>query len=544
MFDKIKNIDPENLTDLSEIKKVLSLCLNVIESQALTISNQSKEIEELKDEINRMKGEHGSYRPRYPNLTSDLPKKKVSRKKGKKSSKKAKLVIDKTVKCKIDKSILPPDAKLHHYQRLIQQDILIRRNNTLFEVPVYYSKITGRTYRGTLPPEYEGQFGGHLKSWIQLLHHFCDTTHGRLKVLLENLGISISTGTINNVLLCNSDMMKQESEDILRAGLEQIGYVQMDQTKSFEAGQAKATQVICTPYYTVYQTMNSKSRAYVIGALQGRIANDIPLRYDQGTIQMLKESKVPKKDQRLINQIITIDRDYTLDEFELILNLHAPHLLAKKSHFKVLAILALRYYQLQSDFPIVERLVTDAGFEYSKITSHQALCWLHEERNYKKMVPLIKVHQKILKRFRGQVWSFYKKLLDFKECSADQQKKLKQSLDQAFDKIFTQKTNYKVLNKQIEKTFSRKEKLLRVLDFPDLPLHNNMAELGVRRKVRKRDISLHTMSAQGTRSQDAFMSVVETAAKLGVNALDYLYDRITKKYLMPSLADLIKFKTN
>ena len=132
MLDKIKNIDPEKITDLSEIKEVLGLCLNIIESQATTIEKQSKEIQELKDEINRMKGEHGSYQPRYPKLTSDLPKKKANRKKGKAGSKKAKLVVDKTVRCEIDKSILPPDAKLHHYQRVIQQDLLIQRNNTLF----------------------------------------------------------------------------------------------------------------------------------------------------------------------------------------------------------------------------------------------------------------------------------------------------------------------------------------------------------------------------------------------------------------------------
>lgn len=114
---------------------------------------------------------------------------------------------------------------------------------------------------------------------------------------------------------------------------------------------------------------------------------------------------------------------------------------------------------------------------------------------------------------------------------------------QEFDKIFTQKNIYDELNNRIEKTFSKKEKLLRVLGFPDLPLHNNSAELAVRRKVRKRDISLHTMSVKGTQAQDAFMSVVETAAKLGVNALDYLYDRITKKNQMISLADLIRFNT-
>ncbi len=471
-------------------------------------------------------------------------KKEPDEKKGKKTSKKAKLVVDKTVRCEIDKSTLPADAKLHHYRRLIQQDLIIQRNNTLFEVPVYYSESAKKTYSGKLPLEYEGHFGSQLKSWIQLLHHFCDTTQGRLKALLKSQGILISVGTINNVLLCNSDMMKQESEDILRAGLEQIDFAQMDGTKTFEAGQAKATQVICTPYYTVYQTMDSKSRAHVIGALQGRIASDIPLRYDKQAIQKLKQSKVPVKDQRIINELLDEAKVYTLKEFELLLQQNAPHLLVKDSHRKVLAILALRYYKTQSGFPIIENLLTDAGLEYKEITAHQALCWLHEERHYKKMVPKFSVHQKALELFRSQIWDFYEKLLNFKELSTKEQQKQKQSLADGFDTIFTQQIQYKALNEKINNTFFRKEKLLRVLDFPDLPLHNNIAELAIRRKVRKRDISLHTMSAIGTKSQDAFMSVVETAAKLGVNALDYLHDRITKKYFMPSLAELLRLKTN
>ncbi len=91
---------------------------------------------------------------------------------------------------------------------------------------------------------------------------------------------------------------------------------------------------------------------------------------------------------------------------------------------------------------------------------------------------------------------------------------------------------------------SRKDKLLRVLELPQVPLHNNTAELDVRRKARKRDISLHTMSLKGTQAQDAFMSVVQTATKLGVNAFEYLLDRLTRKYEMTSLADLIKLRFN
>ena len=159
------------------------------------------------------------------------------------------------------------------------------------------------------------------------------------------------------------------------------------------------------------------------------------------------------------------------------------------------------------------------------------------------MIPKLTLHQNEVQRVRGQIWDFYKKLLNFKELPGEEQLQQKELLSKEFDTVFTQKTTYDELNNRIEKTYSKKDKLLQVLQLPYLPLHNNCAELAVRRKVRKRDISLHTMSAKGTQVQDAFMSVVETAAKLGVNAIDYIFDRITNKNNMPSLADLIRLQT-
>lgn len=546
MIDKIKNIDPSKLTEDVAVRNLLVTCMNMIESQARLIENQSKEIQELKDEINRMKGEHGSLPPRQkPKVhTGQKSKIQAKRKTRIRTSKKAKLVVDQIIDCKIDKSTLPSDATLQRYDKLIQQDILFQRNNTLYRVPVYYSKSEGRIFRGELPADYQGQFGKKLESFIQLFHHYCDMTQGRLKALLQNIGIHISTGKICNTILSNRAVMEQEAKQILHNGLTHLSYAQMDATKSTEAGQSKTTQVICTTHYTVYQTMSSKRRAHVIGALQAKRANDVPLLYDQLGIENLKNSKVPKKDQRLLAELLELDRVYTITELEELLMTQATHLLQKKSHPDVLAILATRYYVTQKEFPIVQTLLTDAGHEYANISAHQALCWIHEERHYKKMLPKLFVHQQILEQFRCQVWEYYKRLLNFKELSTRQQKKRRKILAEEFDSIFSQQTNYHDLNKEIEKTLRRKEKLLRVLQLPDLPLHNNQAELGVRRKVRKRDISLHTMSGQGTATQDAFMSVVETAAKLGVNALDYLYDRLTQKYSMTHLADLIILKPN
>ena len=546
MLEKIKNIDPSKITEDAAVQNLLVTCMNLIESQSSIIANQAKEIQELKDEINRMKGEHGSLPPRQNRKIHAGQKTKIKAKRPVKSkkSKKAKLVIDQVIDCEIDKSVLPSDAVLHRYDKLIQQDLVFKRHNTLFRVPVYYSKSAGRTYRGTLPDSYHGQFGKRLESIVQLFHHYCDMTQSRLNALLKNIGIQISSGKITQTLLSNRVVMEQEAKQILLKGLLQIPYTQMDGTRSTESGQSKATQIICTEYYTVYQTMSSKCRAHVIGALQARRGDDVPLLFDKRGILDLVSSKVPKKDQRLLAQLLTIDKTYTITELEELLKSKAAHLLLKRSHSDVLAILAARYYLTQDKFPVAQTLLTDAGHEYGNIAVNQALCWIHEDRHFKKMVPKLEVNQQILEQFRCQLWTFYKKLLNFKELNKTQQEKQQILLTQEFDTIFTQKTNYHDLNKEIEKTLRRKEKLLRVLHLPSLPLHNNQAELAVRRKVRKRDISLHTMSVHGTAAQDAFMSVVETAAKLGVNALDYLYDRLSAKYSMTPLADLIIFKTN
>jgi hypothetical protein len=58
--------------------------------------------------------------------------------------------------------------------------------------------------------------------------------------------------------------------------------------------------------------------------------------------------------------------------------------------------------------------------------------------------------------------------------------------------------------------------------------------------LRKRDVSLHTMTDEGTKVQDTLLTIAETAKKLGVNLYDYLFDRVSKTYAMPSLADVIR----
>jgi len=163
---------------------------------------------------------------------------------------------------------------------------------------------------------------------------------------------------------------------------------------------------------------------------------------------------------------------------------------------------------------------------------------VHDARYYNKLDPKITLHRQKPDDFKSKYWEFYRKLLDFKEQPYEKQQTLKTILCAGFDQIFSPNTKYGALDLAIQRTHSNKEQLLLVLEHPALPLHNNAAELGARRVVRKRDISLHTWSDGGTQLRDAFLFIIETAIKLGVSAYEFIHDRVTPKNDMPSLSSL------
>lgn len=95
------------------------------------------------------------------------------------------------------------------------------------------------------------------------------------------------------------------------------------------------------------------------------------------------------------------------------------------------------------------------------------------------------------------------------------------------------------MDHQIAKTQAKKAALLLVLDHPELPLHNNAAELAVRHRVRKRDVSFGPRTEAGKEAWDTFMTLAETTKKLGLSFYAYLHDRILAAHAMPPLAELV-----
>ena len=80
---------------------------------------------------------------------------------------------------------------------------------------------------------------------------------------------------------------------------------------------------------------------------------------------------------------------------------------------------------------------------------------------------------------------------------------------QQFDQLFSTVTGYAALDERIAKTKRQKEAMLKVLKHPEIPLHNNPAELEARQRVRKRVISYGPRSQAGARGWDAAETVWE-----------------------------------
>jgi Transposase IS66 family len=138
------------------------------------------------------------------------------------------------------------------------------------------------------------------------------------------------------------------------------------------------------------------------------------------------------------------------------------------------------------------------------------------------------------------LWEYYQQLKQYQQSPTPT---AKVELWDAFDAIFQRcYLQHESLNKVLDWFCAHKAELLRVLDYPPFPLHNNAAETDIREYVIRRKLSGGTRSAAGRRARDTFVGLKKTCRKLGVSFWHYLLSRFRKNRQIPPLADLIRAK--
>ena len=113
-------------------------------------------------------------------------------------------------------------------------------------------------------------------------------------------------------------------------------------------------------------------------------------------------------------------------------------------------------------------------------------------------------------------------------------------LRKQFQNLCATRTDYETLNSLLKRMANNEHELFRVLDRPEIPLHNNLSERDIRDYVKKRKISGSTRSDTGRKCRDTFASLKKTCRKHGISFWDYLIDRTSGSNLIPSMAEILQ----
>ena len=131
----LQTIDPREIAD-GAARQTIEILLNLIEQLNSEVENLKEENQRLRDENNRLKGEQGkpdikAKQPRGEKSNHSSEQERKTSKPHFKSSKNARLKIDRQEILKYPPEKLPYDAQFKGYEEVVVQNIKLTTDNVL-----------------------------------------------------------------------------------------------------------------------------------------------------------------------------------------------------------------------------------------------------------------------------------------------------------------------------------------------------------------------------------------------------------------------------
>lgn len=495
------------------------------------IRAQQERLQQLEDEIARLKGLKA--RPVIAPSRLETPPRQPpapgrKRPGSHKRSKTAQLAV--TTETVIPVADKPPGSTFKGYEDFVVQELAIEPRVIRYCRERWLTP-DGRTVIAPLPPEVipGSHFGPTLIGFIVYQYHHQHVTQPLLWEQLDQLGIDISMGQLSRMLTVHNDSFHQEKAQLLPAALEVSPYVQVDDTGARHKGRNGYCTQIGNDLFASFESTNSKSRINFLEILRrphtDYVINEIAERY-------WKEQKLAAD---VVEKLCQGPR-----QFGEAVQWHA--------RLKELGITAERHVQIATEGSLLGSLIargvsTELGIVSDGAGQFDVLvhiaCWIHAERPLTRMVPYSDEHRAAIEKVRQRIWEFYQ---DLKAYRLEPKEALRPVLEARFDEFCANRTNFPSIDAVLKGMNGKRADLLRVLQRPEVPLHNNLSEGHMRDYVKKRKISGSTRSESGRRARDTFASLKKTCRRLGVNFWEYLQDRLRRREQIPPLADLIRRK--
>jgi hypothetical protein len=508
--------------------------LGIIRVQQDRLQQQEATIQQLRDEIALLKGQ----KPRpdiQPSLLEARPPTTTPPEGGKrpgsaKRPKTAELHIHQEVP--LHPEGLPAAATFRGYEPYVVQELVIHNHNTRY-LRARYDLPGGGSVLASFPqgvlPVGGGHFGANLIAYILDQYHQAHVTEPLLLEQLWEYGIDISAGQLHRILTEDHTLFHQEKDEVLWAGLTASSYLGTDDTGARHRGQNGYCTALGNELFAYFESTNSKSRLNFLQVLHGQqrhyAINETALAYWER--------------QKLATAVVA---QLTQGPLELV---SEP---AWQAHLRALAITDERHVRIATEGALLGGLVargvapdvvvlSDGAPQF--VVFVHASCWVHAERPLVKLVPHNDQHRAVIEKVRGQIWELYQALKAYRAQPDAAQGPV---LTARFDAVVDQRTGYPSIDGVLKEMRDHKADLLRVLERPEVPLHNNALESDIREYVKRRKVSGGTRNDAGRRCRDTFASLKKTCRKLGVRFWEYLQDRVRGLGKIARLADLIRQK--
>lgn len=184
------------------------------------------------------------------------------------------------------------------------------------------------------------------------------------------------------------------------------------------------------------------------------------------------------------------------------------------------------------------RILSDGAGQFNLL--HHGLCWVHAERALRRLAGSTAQHRQNIAEMQDLLWTYYRQLQAYRQApTAEAKQTLEEGFDQLFGRCYRHHASLNIVLRQFR---NRKAELLRVLDCPELPLHNNASETDIREYVTRRKISGTTRSEAGRQARDTLVGLKKTCRKLGISFWQYLLSRVHGDHRIPPLPDVIRAK--
>jgi hypothetical protein len=524
----LPDISPDQRTAVVDV--LLDIMRQLLDRvQALEDTNQ-----QLRDEIAILKGQqprpqiHPSILQRPSTPTTPPPS---GRRRGKPAGpKNSQLTIHREVS--LHPATLPEGAIFKGYEPYVVQDLLIQSDNTRY-LRARYELPEGGSLLAPLPagvlPVEGGHFGANLVAYILDQYHQAQVTEPLLRAQLQEYGIVISAGQLHALLTEHKERFHQEKAEVLAAGLTESAYIGTDDTGARHQGKNGYCTAIGNDLFAYFESTDSKSRLNFLQVLQGPARAYV---LNETTWAYWGRQQLPAAVwERLAQgpQAFAAEAAWTARLAELGIT--------DERHVRIATEGAL-LGGLVARGVSPELVVLSDGAPQFVILVHAA-CWIHAERPLAKLVPHNEEHRAAIEKIRHHIWELYQELTAYREQPHEAQRAV---LASRFDALVGQRTGYPSIDGVLKEMREHRADLLRVLERPEVPLHNNAVESDIREYVKRRKVSGGTRSAAGRRCRDTFASLKKTCRKLGVRFWEYLQDRVRGWEQVPRLAVLIRQK--